>query len=133
MFEAEYRLPDYVKGVASWLGLPVPLSLSCEEGTWDQAAEHALDFMARDRFWTAEFEDRIFERLFETWTDGWRGDDQPNLTKAEWFSRMVPDWLQMMPSGYFEIGYKDGDLFWGHSIVVWGSLEKGVLNVSLFG
>ena len=41
--------------------------------------------------------------------------------------------IQLLPQGGFEFWFNDGDLFWGHSIHVTGSLESGPESAQMEG
>jgi hypothetical protein len=36
--------------------------------------------------------------------------------------------MRELPDGAFEFWHNDGDLFWGHSILIVGSLEEGLTD-----
>jgi len=41
--------------------------------------------------------------------------------------------ITVHPQGTFEFWYDDGDLFWGHSIMISGSIEKGLREAGIHG
>ncbi len=58
------------------------------------------------------------EQLLEAKNDNWREEDEPELTKDDFMSRMSIETISFDEDGEYEIWYADGDLFWGHSITV---------------
>ena len=48
-------------------------------------------------------------------------------------SRMELDAVQIYEDGAFDFWFNDGDLFWGHSIHVTGSLESGPEDAQMEG
>ena len=66
------------------------------------------------------------------------GRDWVRLSKAEigsteFLNRMQLTAMTVYPDGSFEFWHDDGDIFWGHSILVSGSLAKGVTDASIAG
>ena len=47
--------------------------------------------------------------------------------------RMELDAIQIYEDGAFEFWFNDGDLFWGHSIHVTGSLKAGPEDAQMEG
>ena len=53
-------------------------------------------------------------------------DREPEeITREQFMERMELDAVQISADGSFEFWFNDGDLFWGHSIHVTGSLDQG--------
>ncbi|KTE17760.1 DUF2262 domain-containing protein [Sphingopyxis sp. H115] len=125
-------LAGYVEGRGNWCGRNAILILSNDGGTYDQASVNALALLDKDRLWAAEFNDRIYEKLFKTWAENWNEEDG-EISRQDWLARIGVSRIEATASGYFTIYYDDGDLFWGHSIEVWGSFERGVLDVKIVG
>ena len=49
------------------------------------------------------------------------------------YKRQELESIQLLPQGGFEFWFNDGDLFWGHSIHVTGSLESGPESAQMEG
>ncbi|MCB2082895.1 MAG: DUF2262 domain-containing protein [Sphingomonadaceae bacterium] len=116
----------------TWCDKPIRLVLSKDGGSFEEAAVHALELKAKERLWNAEFTDRIHAELFDTWNDVWRQDD-PEMGKAEWLGRMTMESLDVTAEGFFTAYYRDGDLFWGHWIEVFGKTDEGAKHASMMG
>ena len=48
-------------------------------------------------------------------------------------SRMKLETISVHQEEDFEFCFKDGDLFWGHAILVRGNLKKGIENAEIAG
>ena len=57
----------------------------------------------------------------------------PLVTQEQFMERMELESIQLLPQGGFEFWFNDGDLFWGHSIHVTGSLESGPESAQMEG
>lgn len=57
----------------------------------------------------------------------------PLVTQEQFMERMELESIQLLPQGGFEFWFNDGDLFWGHSIHVTGSLEAGPESAQMEG
>lgn len=57
-------------------------------------------------------------QLLELKNDNWREEDQPEVTKDDFMYRISIEAISFNEDGEYEIWYADGDLFWGHSIMV---------------
>ncbi|CAM5491920.1 hypothetical protein BSAF29S_02503 [Bacillus safensis subsp. safensis] len=50
-------------------------------------------------------------------------EEQEELTMNQFISRISLESLHVYPEGEFEVYYHDGDLFWGHVIIVKGNIN----------
>jgi hypothetical protein len=55
----------------------------------------------------------------------WREGDDPEVSEADFLAAMSLVSITVAPDGSFDFWHSDGDLFWGHSIQVSGSLSEG--------
>ena len=55
------------------------------------------------------------------------------ITQEQFMERMELDAIQIYEDGAFEFWFNDGDLFWGHSIHVTGSLTNGPEEAQMEG
>ena len=55
------------------------------------------------------------------------------ITREDFMTRMELDAVQLYEDGAFDFWFNDGDLFWGHSIHVTGSLGAGPEDAQMEG
>ena len=55
------------------------------------------------------------------------------ITEKEFLDRMKLESISIQPEGAFEFYHRDGNLFYGHSIQISGSLEKGLTHSDIPG
>jgi hypothetical protein len=120
---------------AKWSGRPVRISLeSSKNGTPDKALQTASQLFRSRRKWTGQAERRILSDLYTMWFDNWREEGgDPDLTRTQFLRRIRLESISTSPDGSFSLWYHDGDLFAGHSIVVDGTLKRGVKHAGIEG
>jgi hypothetical protein len=124
------------EGSADWLGHPIQLSFSIEgrDAASGPGLVHAL-WRAKESL-NERMRDAILRELLPTKNNNWLEDGEAAVTEAEMLARVRPQALNFYidPDGAgFDFFFADGDLFWGHSIVVQGDSEDDALHVTLFG
>lgn len=122
------------QGVAQWCGTEVPLSISCADLN-DPASAVAVaeslfnDQDARNR----RARDYAADRLLELKNDSWLDEDEVEISRAEFISRMQIASISINQNGDFHLWYEDGGLFFGHLILVSGNLERGLSDTGIHG
>lgn len=91
-----------------------------------EAQEKVLTaLLANQAAWDAKARTAIISGLYELWRDVWREDD-PLLSEAEFAARMPLEGINVQRDGDFDLWFKDADLFWGHGVLVRGTLDAGL-------
>ena len=132
IFTQDPAIAEHVVGSCQWCGKTLRLVLSRDGGTYEQAATHAVSFLEKQRLWNEELNDRIHSSLYETWDECWRQDGEP-LDKDQWLARLELYSIEVSAEGYLSAWYRDGDLFWGHLVNVFGKLDSGTMYADLMG
>ena len=83
--------------------------------------------------WQTEMERQAVADLLALKNDVWREEDEALVDAAQFVARMVPEALSTYPEGDFDFTFQDGDLFWGHVILVGGTLAEGVTEAQIAG
>lgn len=117
-----------------WQKKPVKLRLSAKEPAEVQAAlKTAKTLWESQSEWDTKVRDFAVQRLLERKNDEWLGEDEDEILPEEFKARMKLQTITVHSDGAFEFWHDDGDLFWGHAIMVSGTLSKGLTNVDTPG
>ncbi len=83
--------------------------------------------------WTHKVNTFAVSKLLGLKNDNWLDDDEDKVTAVDFIEAMQLASITVYPDGKFEFWHDDGDLFWGHSIQISGSLSVGLLNADIPG
>jgi hypothetical protein len=92
---------------------------------------HAL-WRDQDR-WKQQIGDFAVEELLPLKNDNWLDENEAEVTADQFRSRMMLDAVTVYPDGSFEFWHNDGDLFWGHAILIDGNLSEGPTGADIPG
>jgi hypothetical protein len=121
-------------GSAMWQGQAVELNLLPESR--DDVAlafDAARALWASESSWSRRVRDFAVEQLLPLKNDNWLADDEVELTAEQFKSRMTLQTIEVGSDGSFVFWHDDGDLFWGHSIQICGSLSAGMTRADIPG
>lgn len=128
------RRSDLFAAPIQWDGEDVSLHL---EGNTAEAVKPALSTarqLWQDRFrWKQRIVDYAVQELLSLKNDSWRDEDEPLTSAQEFKERMALDTIAVYGDGSFEFWHADGDLFWGHSIQICGTLIDGPTQADIPG
>jgi hypothetical protein len=127
-------MDDGYSGTALWNGAAIALYVG-EIGDGGLAASlAAARQILRDQGeWQAALERRAVADLLELKNEVWLEEKEQPVTAGQFVARMTPESLGVYPDGAFEFMFGDGDLFWGHAIIVAGSLAEGATDADICG
>ena len=132
----EFELDEYMdwyEGIITWGALQVKIYVSDDES----ARQH--EFAVLKQLWTKLDEyDRLFKdaiaiELLASKNNAWLSDNETALTAEEFKERLQLHSLQVAPNGDYKLSFDDGDLFWGHWIIVSGNIISGIDKISVAG
>lgn len=83
--------------------------------------------------WHARVLDRTVADLLDLKNDTWLDEDEKTVTADEFTQRIALQSVGIDGNGAFEFCFADGDLFWGHAIMVRGTLEEGPTATNIAG
>jgi hypothetical protein len=125
---------NWYEGKMDWLGKPLAIAISIEENNAIAdsliTAKALLHGMEQ---WTNKVNASVVEHLLELKNDNWLDEDEPPVTAQEFIERMEITSITASSDGAFEFWLNDGDLFWGHSIQVVGTLGGGLTSAAIAG
>jgi hypothetical protein len=128
------RSVDWYSGETRWNEETIEVNF---EATSPEELKSGID-VAR-ALWTeqASWNDRVrafaVERLLDLKNGNWVDEEEGPISSETFLSRMKLRSITIRPNGAFEFWHDDGDLFFGHSIMVSGSLADGLQDVDIPG
>ena len=136
-FELE-RKYNFFNGEVDWLGEKCSVSLYCDEEDGEKM-EGALSFFRRlydnPQKWDQAFRAYAAEELVQSAKE-WQGDSEEGkepITKESFAKRIRICDISMRPRGEYAVYYEDDDMFYGHVIVIRGSVEDGMESADIEG
>lgn len=128
------RQVNWFEADVDWLGQTVRLSFDWDE---DEAMEDSLRtakaLMADQEEWNRRVLSRASEDLLELKNDSWLEEDEEELDAEKFEACLELESIEVRPEGEFCFWFADGELFWGHSITVEGTLEGGPEQADIQG
>lgn len=126
------RRLDLFDGQVTWNGKTAGLTIEAiGEQLCPNSLSAAKQLIASEESWGQRIDDYAVKMLHgKTWLEE---EDEVELTRAEFLSRMKLTDIGVSSDGSFEFWHEDGDLFWGHSIVIYGDLENGPTSLDTPG
>ena len=76
--------------------------------------------------WKRKVDEFAVAELLPLKNRSWLDDGEAELTPKQFKSRMKLMSVSVAEDGRFEFWHNDGDLFWGHSIQLCGTLKEGL-------
>jgi hypothetical protein len=73
------------------------------------------------------------DRLLTLKNESWLGDDEEELSRVVFISRVTLQEITVDENGDFDFWLDDGDLFWGHTILVNGNIDRGLSDAGIHG
>lgn len=128
------RALDWFEAKGLWLGQEVGVHLST--GDTDALPEllaHAHALWADQAQWQERLLETAVRDLLALKNDNWLDDDEKPLDAARFTPRMKLQSVTFYEDGEFEFCFDDGELFWGHAIMIDGSLGGGPESASIAG
>lgn len=126
------------EGGISWRGEDIDTSLevdSSSEDTWTAAMTAMKQMMTDQDRWDRDMRAFAARQLTELACD-WResaDEEVPEITEESFARRIELRSIAMDADGSFSAYFDDDDMFFGHCVVVYGTLEDGVSSAVMAG
>ncbi len=126
------RALDWYVAKTEWNGQQIALSIDAE-GNDDVAASiaQAKQFWLNEDVWLDRLKHCAADHLLELAND-WN-QESSEISRPEFMRRMTPDSIIMNSDADFSVYFEDGDLFWGHVIIVAGNMADGPKDAQMAG
>mgnify|MGYP000875569487 CR=1 FL=1 len=122
----------------AWRGERISVSLEVDSGceeTWKQAVQAMKTMLADQERWDRDmraFAARELTELACEWRDS-ADEDVPEITEESFARRLDLTSIAMDPDGSFSAYFDDDDMFFGHCVVVYGTLADEVASAVMAG
>ena len=110
---------------------------------WDEdeqqmrsALQTAYVLFSDQERWNEQIRAYAAEQLVELANDWLQDNDEPQyaeITPGLFVKLMELDSISVYPNGDFELFFRDGDMFWGHSIIVDGNINGSLNSAEIAG
>jgi hypothetical protein len=128
------RSVDWFACRAEWGGAEVQVTVpALGEGIDAAALDAAQTFWANRADWDRRLRDFAADRLLVLKNENWLAEGEREITHAQFAQQLQVESADFDAEGGFEVFFRDGDLFWGHAVVVSGTLQDGPTDASLAG
>lgn len=122
---------------ADWCGTETDISLQADDPDADLKEGLRLleAFFAEQEKWDAELRSYAAAELTEL-ANEWATDEDenaPEITEEDFAKRLIMSGIVFEPDGTFTVYFDDDDMFWGHSVTVYGDMEEGPNDAQMEG
>jgi hypothetical protein len=125
---------DWYEADAHWCGRTIRISANAQgAGDLEKSLATGHQLWADQATWARRVCDLAVAALLPLKNESWLKENEPALTAAAFVEHMVLESIVLHPDGTFEFYHHDGDLFWGHSIVVSGTVKDGPQRADIVG
>lgn len=127
------RRINWFRGTVVWGGREVTISFDADDDL-DISGQlmTARELFDGEQDWQSKIEAFAVKEKLPLAND-WREEGVKPITEREFLERMKLESISIQPNGAFEFWHNDGDLFYGYSIQISGSLEKGLTHSDIPG
>lgn len=127
------RAYDWYVGTGEWNTHKITINYSSQDHNAQKVEEFAKKIISDQEGWNAKIETGIIKDLLDLKNSTWLDEDESTISEQEFLDKIALEMIVFYDDGTFEFWYNDGDLFWGHSIQVDGSIQAGVDRATIVG
>lgn len=130
------RRVNWLAGSAKWLKKAVKLNLSMDGATdQQQLLSTARILWGAQADWDKRVRECATAKLLPLKNSAWLDEDQgeKELTTTQFNRRMKMESITVHADGRIDFWFDDGELFFGHSIAVHGTLKDGPTHAEMCG
>jgi hypothetical protein len=124
----------WFEGKVKWNRKTIKLHLEPgEDGSISDAIKTAECLWSNQAAWKRKVDEFAVEKLLSLKNESWLGEDEPELTPGDFKKKTKLQSINVSGDGSFEFWHDDGNLFWGHSIQIRGTLKDGLADADIPG
>jgi hypothetical protein len=128
------RRVNWFEAQTSWGGTNVRLRLSTDGcSNVQELLSLARSLWDSQVSWSERISNYAVAKLLKLKNETWLEEDEEELSAEQFKTRMTLESIDVYPNRNFEFWYDDGDLFFGHSIMVSANLREGPTNAGIHG
>lgn len=128
--DKEYQMN--FQGRGKWTDKKIELNFAVDQnGEIELGINTARILLNKQAEWDEKIKSYTAKKLLKLKNESWLDEDEKKLTSLQFKERMTVESIIFYEDGAFEFFFDDGNLFWGHSIQVSGSIQEG-LTQALF-
>jgi len=128
------RAIDWFEGKAKWLGEEISIYASLDKSRKpDSSLDTLVALFKEHEIWSKRITDFAIDNLLELKNDEWLRDGESEVTAEKFSKAMQLESIVADSGGRFSFSHNDGDLFFGHSIEVSGTLSEGPTRADIPG
>jgi hypothetical protein len=132
-FILDKRFDIYTKKI-EWDNKNVELNIEKYKGKrLSDAFITANEFIREQIMWDQKVKKFAANKLLKLKNEEWLEENEKEITLEQFVERINVENINIFSRKRFEIYFDDGDIFWGHEIIVSGNLEKGPIRVEIEG
>jgi hypothetical protein len=126
------KATDWFSGKTVWLGSNIEIGFEdLGEETYQEILDTAKILFASQLEWNEKLVEYAKNELLDIKNEHWLEEDEKEVTPEQFKSRMVLKSVSLQPNKRFNFCFDDGDLFWGHGISVYGSVDGGIIGADI--
>jgi hypothetical protein len=128
------RKYGWFAGRAEWCGKAVGISLSCTHPENPTAVlEAAKRLFTGQLQWQRRVREYAVEKLLPLKNDSWLDEDDEEMSADGFLSKMSLESISVDESGDIAFWHDDGEVFWGHAILISGNVSVGLTDADIPG
>ena len=132
-FTFDRQIDQFTK-IIKWLGGEVNLNVdNCEEEELADLFAAANEIIKEKEAWDKKIKEFAASELLDLKNDNWLEEDETEITATQFVEKIKIDSISISPENEFGFYLNDGDIFWGHTIIVSGNLDEGLLDAEIAG
>lgn len=132
-FTLDKRIDLYV-GEIKWLGENIELDIENYTGKrLDKVFVIANELVKEEKIWDKKIKEFAAKKLLKLKNENWLEEAEKEITIEQFIEKIEINSINISLKNNFEFYLDDGDVFWGHTIVVNGNIEKGPLRANIAG
>ena len=130
---AYFPTHEWYEGKAHWSGRQVEIVLMNDDGAVQQSLASAHRLWNEMDAVDSELLRRIVAELLPLKNEAWLAEDEAPLAESDFLSRIALEAIHVHADGLTQFYYEDGDLFFGHTIIVGREGDGEISEVQIAG
>ncbi|MEL6357208.1 MAG: DUF2262 domain-containing protein, partial [Bacteroidota bacterium] len=125
---------NWFEGSVVWNQGSVKLIIDVETATEITDEFNTLrELIANQKVWKKIIDNYAVKELLPLKNDAWLGEGEQLWEKDKFIRTYKLQSISISEGGAFQFWHDDGDLFWGHAILIEGTVKAGPINANIPG